>query len=345
MRSILLMILMLSSSAHLVLGQSSVSVQPSLRYGQILGQPRDFKKALYGFSIDINKATYGEHIWQIAHKYPQMGIQFTATKSAEMMVGNQFSLIPYLEFNIWKSNFGTLQIKHGTGLAYVTRRHHQTSNPENKLLGTKLNAASIIDLGYLIKLGSALNVKAGFSLGHISNGNLVQPNAGLNSITGYGTMLYYFDGKSHEEKRENAPIQIKRWRYRFAAITGLYDYDKVTKNLHTNNQLSLLAFYQHGMRFRTGLGTEVSQLNRGSATATAIYAEEEVLIGHLVTRYGIGLYVLNPDEKSLLYEKVGIAWYPFPLKNQVAEKFSIGTAIKAHAFRAAHVEIAAGYTF
>ena len=105
-----------------------------------------------------------------------------------------------------------------------------------------------------------------------------------------------------------------------------------------------MAFYQHGPRYRSGMGLEASEINAKLKPVYAIYAEEEVLIGHLATRYGLGFYCSSPSETSRLYEKVGIAWYPFKLRDQVAEKLSIGAAIKAHAFRAAHVEISLGCT-
>ncbi len=332
-------------TGYATFGQSRLSVQPSFRYGQVMGQSGDLKKQLYGFSVDVSKSTSGECYWQTAHKYPQAGLQFSVAGSSQAMLGKAFTLIPYLEFNIWKTSFGTLQIKHGTGLAYVTRRYHISSNPENKLLGTKLNAASMVDLGYQIKVSEKWDVKAGASIGHISNGNLVQPNGGLNSLSGYGTLIYYPQGRSQRLKVPQVVPELKRWRYRISAMVGFYDYDKEAEKFHTNNELSVLAFYQHGVRFRTGVGLEVSRLNVGTRPVPALYAEEEVLIGHLVTRYGLGWYLSHADESAALYEKVGIAWYPFPLKNQIAERFSIGTSIKAHAFRAAHVEISAGFTF
>lgn len=339
------LLILLVCTVYLASGQGSLSIQPAVRYGQVLGQPDHFKKQLYGFSIDVSKKTYGESTWQSAHKFPQMGIQFSAFKSRESMMGNVFTLIPYLEFNIWKTAFGTLQVKHGTGLAYVTRCYDSAENPENKLLGTKLNAASILDLGYQIDLPTNFGVKAGISLGHVSNGNLVQPNGGLNSLSGYGSFLFYLDRKSGEPMlTSNQRTTFKRWRYRLSAMTGLYDYESDTHRFHTNNQLGILAFYQHGKRFRTGAGGEVSRLTRKANTVAALYAEEEVLIGHLVTRYGVGYYLSKSGERTPVYEKIGIAWYPFPLKNDIAEKFSIGTSIKAHGFQAAHVEISAGYT-
>jgi hypothetical protein len=344
MRSANLTILIVAISGHMVCGQSNISIQPSLNFGKVLEQTNDSNIGLYGFSVDLNKTTSGRRFWQSAHKYPQMGIQFSGTKSTDNSIGNLFMLVPYLEYNLWKSNFGVLQIKHGTGLAFATRPYHETSNPDNKRLGSKLNAASIVDLGYLIKTGTKLDFKAGISLRHISNGNLVQPNAGLNSIMAYGTFSYHLYSKAKEVKKENDSTDFKRWRYRFSTIIGLYDYDKDSKKIHTNYQLSLLAFYQHGIRFRTGFGSEISRLG-AAKKGIALYAEEEILIGHLVTRYGIGFYVLNPDATHRLYEKVGIAWYPFALRNHIAEHFSVGTALKAHGFRAAHVEIAVGYTF
>jgi len=324
--------------------QTGFSVQPSLGIGKVLGQRQDFHASLYGLSLDLNRETYGKNYWQSAHKFPQTGLQLSMVKGAEEMLGTVYSVIPYIEFNIWKTGFGTLQIKHGTGLAYATQCYQTSSNSENKLLGSKLNASSIIDAGYKINWKANWRIKAGVTLGHISNGNLVQPNGGLNSITGYGMLVYYPYGHTALGPCAAVPTKPKRWRYRINAMTGLYNYDKELKVIQNTNQLSLIAFYQHSPRFRSGIGFEASRIDVKLHPVFAIYAEEEVLIGHVATRYGLGFYCSSPAEMSRLYEKIGLAWYPLKLKDQVAEKFSVGAAIKAHAFRAAHVELSVGYT-
>ncbi len=262
------------------------------------------------------------------------------------MLGQIAYLIPYMSFTLWKSNYGTLRIKHGTGLAYATRPYHALSNPDNLLIGSKINASSMIEAGYEIKLSSHWALEAGASLSHTSNGRIIAPNQGLNSYSGYGSVIYRYSRMKNAAPSPDSSMRNgtpKRWRYRLAGLIGMYDYERSNKALILNRQISAMVFYQAGTRFRPGLGIEVSRL--AEKPNTSIYAEGEVLFGHLVTRYGLGGYLSGKNEEGRIYEKVGIAWYPFHLVNQVPEKFSIGASIKAHGFRAAHIELSGSYLF
>lgn len=333
------------AAVEFCLGQKAgLSVQSGFQYGKAATSTLNSGDLCqYGFTLDLNRQTGGESYWQADHKYPQMGLQMAGRVFPNSdVLKNAFTLIPYLEFNVWKTSFGTLQIKHGTGLVYVLGN---LKNPDQSLLGSKLNAATMLDAGYQLRSKSALELKIGVLVSHISNGNLVRPNAGLNSWLTYANLVYFPKNKLNTRLSFVKQVPIKRWRFRAGAAVGFFDYRKVENRIQRNLQLSLLAFYQHSTRFRTGAGLEVGRLISKNKMQPAAYLEEEVLFGHLVTRYGLGTYLTQPlPGESRTYEKVGIAWYPGKLKNQIAHGFSIGTNIKAHGFRAAHVEVALGYS-
>ena len=314
-------------------------MQPGFQFGKAISSSLDNRLTRqHGFTLDLNRQTSGETYWQADHKYPQMGLQF----SGRVFPGNDalkstFTLIPYLEFNVWKSSLGTLQIKHGTGLAYASGDRGTLEQP---FLGTKLNAATMLDVGYQFKSKPAFEIKIGTLASHISNGNLVRPNAGLNSLLAYANLSYFPKGKLEARRPPEKITDFKRWRYRMGAAVGFYDYEREQKIIHKNLQVSLMAFRQHSTRFRTGLGLEAGRLGAGSTVQPAAYVEEEVLFGHLATRYGFGTYLGQPlPGEGRTYQKVGIAWYPAPLQNQIARGFSLGANIKAHGFKAAHVEV------
>ena len=323
--------------------KAGFSVQTGFQYGEVATTTQDRKESQqYGFTLDLNRQTNGESYWQADHKYPQMGLQMTGRFFPESdILKSAFTLIPYLEFNVWKTNFGTLQIKHGTGLAYVSGN---LKSAEQSLLGSRLNAATMLDAGYQFKSKSAIELKIGFLASHISNGNLIRPNAGLNSWLTYANLVYFPSHKLNAQPIFEKELPTKRWRFRAGVVIGFYDYRKEEKRIERNLQLSLLAFYQHSTRFRTGAGLEVGRLNSGKKIQPAACLEEEVLFGHLVTRYGLGAYLTQPlPGEARTYEKVGIAWYPGKLKNQIVQGFSIGTNIKAHGLKAAHVEVTLEY--
>lgn len=345
-RGLMYALVLLFLSTKFCFGQATgLSLQPGFQFGQAIVPEGQDKKPFqqYGFTFDLNRQTNGKSYWQADHKYPQMGLQF-AGRFFEKTQGSKsaFTLIPYLEFNVWKSAFGTLQIKHGTGLAYASG---DWKSGDRTLLGSRLNAATLLDLGYQFGSKSQLEIKAGALLSHISNGNLVQPNAGLNSVLAYVQLMYFPAKKLSERLPFEKQTPSRRWGLRVGTAAGFYDYRKETNSMGRNLQVSLLAVYQHSTRFRSSGGVEVGRLGRGNSIQPAIYVEEEVLIGHLTTRYGLGAYLTSPlADEGRTYGKVGIAWYPGRLENHTPRGFSIGANIKAHGFRAAHVEIVTALT-
>ncbi|WP_373330746.1 acyloxyacyl hydrolase [Salmonirosea aquatica] len=324
--------------------RQGLSIQSGFQGGASFSTDKIPAYRQYGFVLEINQQTSGEKYWQADHRYPQMGLQISARGfPGTSGPGSVFVLIPYLEFNVAESKVGQWQIKHGTGLAYVTGDFERMQKVP---LGSKLNASSILDIGYQFKTRARFAGKVGIVASHISNGNLVRPNAGLNSWLGYGQLVYFPFGELPTRIPYKLATDFRRWRYRFYLADGLYDYKKSENQIQQNIQAGLLVFYQHSTRFRTGAGLELGRVGKGEKTQLAGYLEEEVLFAHLVTRYGFGVYLTPPiADESRTYAKVGIAWYPCELQKQIANGFSIGATIKAHGFRAAHVELAAGYTF
>lgn len=342
MKYLSIIILFCISNTNLV--SQGFSYQLSTIYGYKFQKGNFFNDPITGFALDLNKKTNGLKYWQSDHKYPQSGLQvlfrdFKKNSPYQYTI----SIIPYLEFNLLKTTSLAIQLKHGTGLAYVLG--HSRSN-ENSLLGSKLNASSIIDLGLFVNAGNHFSIKPGLMLSHISNGNLVKPNSGVNSLLGYIQFCYFPGSKSIELLKNEKISTPRKWALEYRLSFGLSDLNKTDKTLGLTMQHLVMQTYQHNTRFRSGLGSELIHDAAFDNIAVSVYAEENVLIGHLVTRYGLGVYInQGPISSSRFYEKVGVAWYPFKLKNATGKGFSIGADIKAHKFTAAHVDLNLGYLF
>lgn len=333
---------------NLTLINSVISQQLSYQVSPILGYKFQknsfFSEPILGFTFDLNRKTTGEKYWQSDHRFPQMGLQFMLRDFAENSPHRfTFSLIPYLEFNFFKSQTGILQLKHGTGLAYVAG---QNSENINTLLGSKLNASSIIDVGYNFFKGKHLDLKPGLMISHVSNGNLVNPNKGINAVFAYLQLKYALSTRDNQVIYNEKINVSRKWRPEYRLSLGIFDYVKEDKMVGLKIQHMFLTTYTHNTRFRTGFGAEVMHDDDFSNPILSIYADESVLIGHLVTRYGIGVYITDiPVNSSRIYEKVGLVWFPFKLKDAVGQGFSIGADIKAHKFKAVMIDLNVGYLF
>lgn len=300
----------------------------------------------YGVSLDFVKKTTGKKYWQYAHNYPDMGLSATwRTLGNPAVYGQVYSVVPYLEFSLFRSKAGAFRLKHGTGLALATRTYDPVKNPQNRLLSTVLNATSMIDAGYRFFLSGKWELKPGAVIYHYSNGGFRLPNAGINAGAVYLGLAWHASGREPERTAFETIRDFKKWRYRLSGAAGFYDFRKGDPPAaEVNPQLSGMVFFQHSTAFRTGIGIEAGRLNRRNVQP-AIYMEEEIQFGKIATRYGFGGYVKNkPLGSESFYSKIGMAFYP-AMENKIPVGLFIGSMLKAHGTKAAHIELMAGYVF
>ena len=135
------------------------------------------------------------------------------------------------EFNRWLSNPISVFLFQGAPIVNLSRRlsfnyewnlgmafgwnaFDEETNPENKVIGSKITAYLDVDFYIRWMLSRHLDFNAGVSLSHFSNGNTAYPNMGLN--TG-GIRL----GLAYYVNRELPPAQ-KVQREKAPACRGLY---------------------------------------------------------------------------------------------------------------------------
>lgn len=323
--------------------QEPLSYQLAVDYGSILGAENSSNN-ISGLSFDINRQTSGKSYWQANHNYPQVGLNVNLRNlNNYTSLSYSVSVVPYLEFNVLKKPAGTVQVKHGTGLSWI---FGELNANKEQPVGSRLNAASLIDVGFHFNSSKNINFKPGLLLTHQSNGNVISPNKGLNTAAVYFQARYYPNGKLREKVSVKTETEFRRWRPEIRLTTGFYNYDNEQKSISTNEQILLSIGYQHNTKFRTSVGGELLLQPLKVRPFASVYVEENVLFGHLITKYGFGYYVnYTPLLPGRMYEKIGIAWFPFKLKNQIGQGFSLGTAIKAHGFQAANIDVSVGYLF
>lgn len=326
-------------------GQNRITLESYAHFGTILSpasRPAGTDRFLGGGEFTVSRPTTGTKVWQLAHGLPRIGLTARVRKVGNSIVyGHDFAVVPFVEFNLWRLKKATLQVKHGTGLAYASRKFDAINNPDNQLIGSHFNFVSLLNAGFLLHGSESFDLKTGVELSHASNGNFAQPNTGLNTVAVYAGLRYY-PGK---KKADPVPAPLIRrrhqWRWAVGGSVGFYDAPEQGR-LQTVPQLNASVLFQHDLRFRALAGVETFFENRPQI---GLRVGEEVLIGHLGIQYLVGLTVLNPPAAHPVYEKIGIAWYPQPLTDQMAHQFYVGTALKANGFRAAFVELTSGYVF
>ncbi len=172
------------------------------------------EEAASGFEITVARQTYGENDWNRFFNYPEYGLSYTwMNVGSPDYVGTAHCLFPFLNFHLIsnRSPFN-LNMRLGTGLAYVEKLYDAESNPLNLAVSTHLNFALSLQFQASFQLHPQWYLLAGTGLTHISNGAFQVPNTGLNVVTFSAGAAYSFGTKKAVENRTVSFSRKKNWQ-------------------------------------------------------------------------------------------------------------------------------------
>ncbi|WP_295935608.1 acyloxyacyl hydrolase [uncultured Alistipes sp.] len=169
------------------------------------------------------------------------------------------------------------------GLSFGWKPYDKQTNPFNVMMGSKMNAYINVDFYFNWMLTSKLDLTAGLSMTHFSNGNTKIPNAGLNTIGMKVGLLYNFgrtDNPLNRPLQQMRPPEFPRhvsydlvlfgsWRRKGVEIDGkLY----ATPDAYGVLGFNFAAMYNFGYKFRAGLSLD--GVYDGSAN---VYTEDYIV--------------------------------------------------------------------
>lgn len=99
----------------------------------------------------------------------------------------------------------SLNYEWNLGLTFGWRPYDEESNPENRVIGSKVTAYINAEAYLAYRLSKQFDVNLGVALSHFSNGNTSLPNAGLNTI-GARVGLAYYVNREEPAGRRRMPI-------------------------------------------------------------------------------------------------------------------------------------------
>lgn len=100
------------------------------------------------------------------------------------------------------------------GLAFGWQPYDEETNPDNRVIGSKVTAYIDADIYLAYRLSPRIDVNAGISAAHFSNGNTAYPNGGLNTLGARLSLAYYINRKnSVNEKSHRLPPFRRHWSY------------------------------------------------------------------------------------------------------------------------------------
>lgn len=110
----------------------------------------------------------------------------------------------------------SLDYEWNLGLAYGWKKYDAVSNPDNRVIGSRMTAHISVDFYLRYRLSKQWDLNLGASVTHYSNGNTSIPNAGLNIAGLKVGAAYYFRERGRvgaSPSSNNTPPSSKRWTW------------------------------------------------------------------------------------------------------------------------------------
>lgn len=161
--------------------------------------------------------------WAKYYNYPQTGVSlFYSYIGNNHVFGHQFSVMPFIGFNVFNKLSKPYYLKVSLGAAYFTSQYDSIENRKNVNVSSPYTWAFQLGAYKTLSEKPGMNLKAGFIFSHASNGHTQLPNFGLNSALLSISAQFY---NKQTEKYQLTQSKIKQERpprsYDFGVSYGL----------------------------------------------------------------------------------------------------------------------------
>jgi len=275
---------------------------------------------------------------------------------ANLMNNNVLGKIvaPYFfsEFTLFSTNKMQSFINVGFGLSYLNRPFNPDNNYYNISIGSNVNSYLDFSTGLVFNFLPQLNITTGLVFHHFSNGNVKEPNLGINVVSAQIGLMY---SNVTLEKNTDRILEEKQSHGFYSEIISAYgikSLEPANEVLYfTSSQIIDFAYlFNAGMS--SGLGLDIfydTSLRRKYANQqyTANKPSEYMYYGlhgsfnfHF-GRFAVPLhfgYILFPDYKPMFrrFMRLGIRYF-------VTDKLCFNVSIKAQRMTADYLEWGLGW--
>lgn len=265
--------------------------------------------------------------------------------------GSIFSVFGYYDAGIAGRASHTLRVRMTVGTGYLTRQWDPFTNPKNRAIGSHINGLMQAAVYVQTPLTRQTLLQAGLVLTHYSNGNLSQPNLGIN-MPGLFLGLKQLDKGSRFYRIKTSPMW-DHLNWQFSARAGrrqmtmddprnIMNYAAEVKMLYPHKPYRKWAFGLIYYYDRTYLYEKFQPLEKGGLgrkSELAFTFGHEHRIGKFGFIMDFGLYLYRPsDAKRRYFEALGLKYYVTP-------NFAIMNRLKVHLTTADFFEWGVAYQF
>lgn len=325
-------------------------------YGFIIPHSEDIRQLSnstpWGLSIDLSYHFSDSLSWQYLQAYPRLGTSLTYYNFDNAAVlGNGYALILYIEPFLTTQRKLNISFRLGTGLAYLDRVYDPETNPENLFYSTKISFPLVANIMANYRLSKDLQLRAGGTYKHISNGGIRQPNKGINFPSASLGLDYTLRPTSFAPRELTAISTSSKPRHYLVGIMfTLKDRkDDPTDKLpviggtfYASQKIGRLSAITAGAEWIADFTLKEALKDSGRKKGFqrgALLGGHELYIGRFRFSQQLGIYVYAPAAaRDPVYQRYGLEYH-------TAKRLFWGINLKAHRHVADFLDIRAGIKF
>lgn len=164
-----------------ITGQDGHVLQQNRRFFKALNEDGRIFKAARIMEVELGWQVLGGKEWHQTANYPRMGVGLHHLHFVNRdELGHPFALYGFFDGNYFRTKRFELTNRMAAGLALGFKTYDPDDEHSNDIFCTKLNSFQELGLGIAMRLNRFIFLEPGVRFIHYSNGNVKEPQKGLN---------------------------------------------------------------------------------------------------------------------------------------------------------------------
>lgn len=296
------------------------------------------------YQVSLSGQTRGNKAWHHLYNHPYLGFDLLfGGLGYDEVLGRALAFFPHIRTGLLHTSSLSLELKHGLGLAYLTRSYHPVNNEENIAIGSAMNIAVHSSLNLNWQFTPEWRLLAGLSLTHFSNGKIETPNKGLNIPSAHLGIAHHF---SKPELLPQSPASEKpQIEWLAIAAGGFTASYPPGSGRSARYSFTTTWNYAVSKKHKLGLGYDFffSYPEKGEGNGNpfinhGLHFSFQQDYSRMAVVLHNGVYLWDPagERQYFYYHRAG-------LRYRAGERLIVNLSLKTHLFQAEFIEWGVGY--
>ena len=322
------------------------------RYGQVIVHSRSVQNikgtnpAGLEFEFAKRRTTFSK--WNMGGAFAKTGWALGYHQYNNALLGYGITASYFIEPQYRLGNRLYFYYRGGVGAGYFSNPNDPVKNPENRNYSQHITPYFYLASGLGVNISRQVSLSVGGMFHHMSNGELNQPNKGINWLTAYASLLYNpGDNSLPKYKRDRSQNRMPRKLIKEIALFAVPRQDVKPRILAQRNYLlgASIQFTKpisniNGFTF----GTQVlfqhftpkpgpANFNTGRPFMLGVHAGHVFLLGRVHFSQQIGYYAINTADYIPRFHQQYAFTYRF------TKRFSTGFSLTTNSDNADYTDV------